>query len=68
MKKEDIASKQRKKNFEARPLGEENNIDFHPKGFALFINGRGEAELPSIQNPNPQNVDPRPKILSQPNQ
>jgi len=30
MKKEDMAAKNRKKNFEARPLGEENIIDFSP--------------------------------------
>ena len=48
-KKEDMAAKQRRKNFETRPLGEENRIDFHHEGFTLFIDGGGEAKSSSIQ-------------------
>jgi len=32
-KKEDMAAKQRRKNFKASLLGEENRVGFHPKGF-----------------------------------
>ena len=39
-----MAAKQKRKNFEAKPMGEENRIDFHPKGFTLFIDGGGEAK------------------------
>ena len=52
-KKEDMIAKQKRKNFEAKPLGEENKIDFHHGGFISFINGGEEAELFSIQIPNP---------------
>jgi len=68
MKKEDIAAKQRRKNFEARPLGEENRIDLHPKGFTLFIDRGGEVKPYPIQNSNPKKASPCPRILGQPNQ
>jgi len=61
-KKEDMASKQRRNNFEARPLGEENIIDFHTEGFTLFINGGGRTEPSPVQIPNPQKVHPHPRF------
>ena len=67
MKQEDMTTKQRRKNFEARPLWEENRIDFHLEGFTLFIDG-GEAKPSPIEIPNPQKIDQYPKILGQSNQ
>ena len=67
MKKEDMAVKQRWKNFEARPLGEENKVDFNLEGFILYING-GETEPSTIQISNPGKVNQHPMILGQPNQ
>jgi len=39
MKKKEMAMEQRRKNFETRPLREENRTNFHPKSFTLFIDG-----------------------------
>ena len=67
-KKEDMAAKQRRKNFEVIPIGEENKIGFDHKSFTLFIDGGGDAKSLPIQNPSPRKVGQHFKILGQPNQ